>query len=141
MAFERREILFTLPEIRDALMAVDGGMGQIPVHADMRLIEALHTRDNYKHFHVIRERFSNIFKDHIGQSGVMFRAGGIGKRGHEEIYEFFVPEEIVLKALLYCCKKSRVMLPRAPQKNVIAEDLFIGLQFEIGHSALVLEDA
>ncbi len=141
MAFERREILFTLPEIRDALMAVDGGMGTIPVSPDMRIIEALHTRDNYKHFHVVRERYSNIFKDYIGKDGVMFRAGGTGKRGHEDIYEFFVPEETMMKAILLACKRNDVMLPRAPEKHVIAEDLYIGFQFEMGHTALVLEDA
>lgn len=141
MAFERREILFTLPEIRDALMAVDGGLGKIPVSYDMRIIEALHTRDNHQLFHVIRERYSKIYKECVGKTGVMFRAGGAGKRGYVEIYEFFVPEETMVKAILYACKKSQVMLPRGPEKHVIAEDLFIGFQFEMGHTALVLEDA
>lgn len=141
MAFERREVLFTLPEIRDALMAVDGGMGVIPVSPNMRLIEALHTRDNYKHFHVVRERYSNIFKDYIGKDGVMFRAADNGKHTHEGIYEFFVPEETMVKAVLLACRRSHVMLPHAPEKHVIAEDLYIGFQFEMGHNALVLEDA
>ncbi|MFN3827672.1 MAG: hypothetical protein ACK4NR_08635 [Micavibrio sp.] len=139
MAFERREILFTLPEIRDALISIDGGMGQIPVQHNMRIIEALHTRDNHSQFHIIRERYANIYRECIGKNGVMFRAGGTGKRGHEEIYEFFIPEETMLKAVLLACKRSGVMLPRGPEKKVIAKDLFIGFQFEMGHQAITLE--
>lgn len=139
MAFERREILFTLPEIRDALLAIDGGLGKIPVRTDIRLIEALHTRDNQSQFHIIRERYSQIYKQCIGKHGVMFRAGGVGKRGYEEIYEFFVDEETMTKAVLLACKRSGVMLPRGPKKNVVARDLFIGFQFELGHSAITLE--
>lgn len=139
MAFERREILFTLPEIRDSLLAIDGGLGKIPVRTDIRLIEALHTRDNQSQFHIIRERYSQIYKQCIGKYGVMFRAGGIGKRGYEEIYEFFVDEETMVKAILLACKRSGVMLPRGPKKEVVARDLFIGFQFELSHSAITLE--
>ena len=45
------------------------------------------------------------------------------------------------KVILRACRKSGIMLPRSPEKRVIAKDLLIGFQFEMGHTALVLEDA
>jgi hypothetical protein len=142
MAFERREILFTLPEIRDALMAVNSGRGDIPVHPDMRIIEALHTRDNHLYFHVVRDRFAKIYKQCLGKPGVMFRAQSISGSSSNDIFEFFVHEDVMLQTILYACKRSNVMLPRTPNKNIIAEDLYIGFQFEMGQTAqLVLEEA
>lgn len=141
MAFERREILFTLPEIRDALMAVNTGRGDIPVNPEMRIIEALHTRDNHHHFHVVRERFAKIYKQCIGRPGVMFRAQSTAPHNSNDIYEFFVGEDVMMQTILYACKRGSVMLPRSPNKNIIAEDLYIGFQFEIGQTALVLEEA
>jgi len=142
MAFEKREILFTLPEIRDALIEIDDGKGEIPLYADTRILEALHTRDNHKHFHVIRERYARIYKDCLGKNGVMFRVGNINSRGNDEIQEFFLPEDLMAQAILRACKKSGVMLPRSPQKQVVAEDLYIGFRFEVGgEDALMLEEA
>ncbi len=141
MAFEKREILFTLPEIRDALLMMDLDIGAADITPDMRIVEALHTRDNHLHFHIIRERYAHIYKDHIGQIGVMFRATGALRRDPAKIYEFFIPEDIMPKVILRACRKSGIMLPRSPEKRVIAKDLLIGFQFEMGHTALVLEDA
>lgn len=141
MALERREILFSLAEIKDALLVVDGGTRRIPVTYDMHIIEAVHTRDNHKQFHVVRDRYAKIYKEHLGQDGVMFRSGRAGQRGYDQYYEFFVSDDDMLKALLFACKKAQIMVPRSPQKTVIAEDLFIGLQFEMAQAALVLEEA
>lgn len=143
MALERREILFSLGEIKDALMVIDGGMRKIPATYDMNLVEAVHTRDIHKQFHGIRDRYANIYKDTLGKDGVMFRGGNTSRLGFDQSIEFFVPEETMLKAILFACKKANIMIPRTAQKAVIAEDLFIGIRFEYMQATvgLVLEKA
>jgi hypothetical protein len=141
MAVERREILFSLAEVKDALLAIDTGDRSIPLTYDLNLIEAVHTRDIHRQFHVVRDRYANIYKDHLGKDGVLFRAAHSGPRGYDQYYEFFIPDDTMLRAILFACKKAKIMAPRSAQKQVIAEDIFLGLKFEIAQNALVLEDA
>lgn len=141
MALERREILFTLAEIKDALLAIDPGDRSIALTYDMNLIEAVHTRDIHRQFHVVRDRYASIYKDHLGKDGVMFRAAHKSARGYGQYYEFFVPDYTMLQAIIFACKKAKIMAPRSAEKAVIAEDIFIGVRFEIAQNALVLEDA
>ncbi len=141
MAIERREILFSLAEIKDALLAIDTGDRSIPLTYDMNLIEAVHTRDIHKQFHGVRDRYAKIYKDHLGKDGIMFRAAHAGWRGYDQYYEFFITDDTMLRAILFACKKAQIMTPRNARKQVIAEDIFIGVKFEIAQAALVLEDA
>ncbi len=141
MALERREILFSLSEIKDALMVIDSGMRRIPITHDMNLTEAVHTRDIHKQFHVVRERYAKIYKDTLGKDGIMFRASHNGPRGYDQHYEFFVSDADMLDAVLFACRKAQIMAPRLARKIVVAEDLFIGIKFEIMQTALMLEEA
>ncbi|HEY0901741.1 MAG TPA: hypothetical protein VGD95_06420 [Micavibrio sp.] len=141
MALERREILFSLAEIKDALLAIDTGDRSIPLTYDLNLIEAVHTRDIHRQFHVVRDRYGKIYKEHLGKDGMMFRAAHRGARGFDQYYEFFIPDDTMIRAIIFACKKAKIMTPRSANKRVIAEDIFIGVKFEIAQAALVLEDA
>lgn len=141
MALERREILFSLSEIKDALLVIDNGTRKIPITYDMNLLEAVHTRDIQKQFHVVRDRYAAIYKDHLGQDGIMFRARHASPRGYDQHYEFFVSDADLLDAILFACRKAKIMAPRHARKTVISEDLLIGVKFEISQTALALEDA
>lgn len=141
MPLERREILFSLDEIKDALMVIDSGTRRIPITYDMVLSDAVHTRDIHKQFHVVRDRYAKIYKDSLGKDGIMFRASHNGPRGYDQHYEFFVSDADMLEAILFACRKAKIMAPRLARKTVVAEDLFIGIRFEIAQTALVLEEA
>ncbi len=141
MALERREILFSLSEIKAALMAIDHGIRKTPITHDMNLVEAVHTRDMQTQFHVVRDRYAKIYKEVMGKDGIMFRAGQNGTFGYEKNTEFFVPEAIMLEAILYACRDAKIMTPRSAAKTVIAEDLLVGIKFEVMQTSLVLEDA
>ncbi len=141
MPLERREILFSLSEIKTALMAIDNGIRKIPVTHDMTLIEAVHTRDMQTQFHVVRDRYAKIYKDVMGKDGVMFRASQSGNFGMEKHAEFFVPEAVMLEAVLHACRDAKIMAPRTAHKEVITENLMVGIKFEVVQSALMLEDA
>ncbi len=141
MALERREILFSLSEIKTALMAIDNSIRKTPITHDMTLFEAVHTLDMQKQFNVVRDRYAKIYKEVMGKDGIMFRAGQNGTFGYEKHTEFFVPEATMLEAVLYACRDAKIMAPRSATKTVIAEDLMIGMKFEVMQTSLVLEDA
>lgn len=141
MAIERREILFSLNEIKDALLVIDNGARRIPVTHDMNLIEAIHTRDLSKQFHVVRDRYTNIYKDNLGKDGIMFRARHSGLLGYDRHYEFFVTDSDMLDAILFACHKAGIMAPRPAHKIIVAEDIFIGIKFEVRQTTLMLEEA
>jgi hypothetical protein len=71
--------------------------------------------------------------------GVIFRATKPGTLIGERTLAFFVPDNVMLDALLAACASLSIALPRRPNKLVIAEDLKIGLRIILDDNALELE--
>ena len=138
MPFERREILFNLPEICALLAAHAKDFDPaLPVDSTSRILDSLHTRDFNRQFHTIQDRFRRLYAQHGRGQGIMFRATRVTFFKKDQIEEFFVSDRDMEKLLLIACRDAKIQLPRV-QKYVIAEDLCLGFQFTLDNSGLAL---
>jgi hypothetical protein len=141
MPVERRDVLFSLGEINPVLVRAAGrSSGHIPGNlSSMSVIEVKHTRDLSTAFHDQRTRLLALLKEAPEGDGVIFRATKPGTLIGERTLAFFVPDNVMLDALLAACASLSIALPRRPNKLVIAEDLKIGLRIILDDNALELE--
>jgi hypothetical protein len=142
MPFERREILFYLTELKQAVL--DSGEvieGKMPSTGDIQILDALHTRDFHSSFHDIQMRFRSIFAKHGDRAGVMFRVSANGLFRKDQIIGIIVRDSVMERVLIKACKEFNIGLPRAAQKNIVAKDLAIGFEFIFDTAGLMLEDA
>ena len=141
MPVERRDVLFTLGEINAVLVrAADKRSDHIPGNlSSMNLIEVMHTRDLSTSFHDQRTRMLALLKEEPKGDGAIFRATKPAAVIGERTFGCFVPDSVMLDALLAECTSLKIVLPRRPNKLVIAENLNVGLRFILDDNALELE--
>lgn len=142
MPFERREILFYLTELKQAVL--DSGEvieGKIPAQGDLQILDALHSRDFHSSFHDIQVRFRSLYAQRGGRDGVMFRISTNGMFRKDQIIGIIVRDSVMERVLLKACKDFGIGLPRAAQKTIVAKDLAIGFEFIFDTAGLMLEDA
>jgi hypothetical protein len=130
MPYERREIMFYLPELTTAIMVAGEVLhGKIPSSGEVKILDALHTRDFHKSFHNLQSRFRALHAQAAGRQGIMFRLSAGGGLNGVDTIGMIVRDEVMENLLIKACRNFKIVLPRAAEKVVVSRDLAIGLEF------------
>lgn len=142
MAIERRDILFYLSEVQQAIIKHRDAFDDVP--KDVR---------NY-HFNVawtsrnlasISGADASLVRSAVQQNNgnepvVIFGCSKRGILGSPKDKTFIVSEKILKEVLLKYCAQQGIMLPKAGRKSLIIDNLMIGIRIDISDQMLTLED-
>lgn len=137
MPVERRDILFYLNEVVPMLQMAAGDVSEyVPRSLEgTNLLEVAHTYDLSSGFHDRRERFTALLKIPTSPQGVVFR-GVRYSIASEKDFAFFIPEDVMKEVIIAACLREGIRLPRHGHKNVIAENLMVGLRITLNEMTL-----
>lgn len=145
MPLERRDILFYLVEIQDILDSKTDKFGAyLPKSfSSMSLSDACLTSNIKKISNERRAAFEPVIKASEGafsSSGVIFVCKKKGFMGGEKTDGFIIPEEKMLSGIISECSKRGIALPKQAKKEIIVDDLMIGLRIIKSDDSLTLEE-
>lgn len=137
---ERRDILFDLSEIcaflQNAPKKPQGLTG------GTALMSALSGHDLA---HLPHERKMKLLKMLDSADAIKFNADIIFEATTMKMFQprhhaIAVPREMLKDLIIAHCKSKNIILPKAAEKQLIVEDLYIGIRLVLNESTLSLED-
>ncbi len=141
MPIERRDILFYLNEFWPHFLLkgldrcdLDGKI------SDDLPVDLTHTRNLQKMSQDRRDRFKELLgHDAVTRPGLLVTTIKRGFVGKEKPFGFLIPENIAYDVLTDLCMREEIRLPKNAKKEVIADNLMIGLRITMDQSGLELE--
>ena len=143
MAIGRRDVLFYLSEVQQALIEYRSIFGDdVPKDVKSYQFSVAWTSRNLsaitgKDASIIR---SAVHEYAVREPVVIFVCAKQGMLGQAKDKTFIVLEQNLKDALIRFCASKDIMLPKAGRKSLIVDNLMIGIRIDISDQLLSLED-
>ena len=141
MPFEERHILFYLEEIYDILLDENDRIKKfLPFKLKtVTLLEVAHTSKIHTTLLEKRDLYSKVMQIPNDTPSTLFY--GVQKKLlNEKEVGFYIPDDILVEILKDTCINRQISLPRGSERNVISDNLSVGLRIRLSGGSLAIED-